>query len=140
MIRVGGNSSLTVFNVEVDIDLMQNDSEVVHLDIGQHYEFKVCGRLVVVKFIYTCSIGYKVVITIPIHFGVKIKNPLAASGERWQVSLTGPKASVPCFSMRTQPQTLVLHRPGHSAGPGLLESSSAGQTVSPPIAVYRIPL
>ena len=71
MIRVGGNSSLTVFNVEVDIDLMQNDSEVIHLDIGQHYEFKVCGRLVVVKFIYTCSIGYKVVITISIHFGVK---------------------------------------------------------------------
>ena len=132
------SDGLTVFNVEVDIDLMQNDSKVIHLDIGQHYEFKVCSRLVVVKFIYTCSIGYKVIITISTHFDVRDSNSLVVTGERWQVLLTGPKASVPCFSMRTQPQTLVSHRPGHSAGPGLLEGPSAGQTAALPTVVYRI--
>lgn len=41
----------TVFDVEVDVDLVQHDAQWVHLYIGEHDELEVGGRLVVVQLV-----------------------------------------------------------------------------------------
>lgn len=49
----------TVFNVETDIYLMQDNPQIVRLRIRNHDELERRWRFVVVQFVVTSPIGYE---------------------------------------------------------------------------------
>lgn len=46
----------TIFDEQVDVDLLQGDTHAGTFEIGQHDKFNVCRRLIVVKLILTGGI------------------------------------------------------------------------------------
>lgn len=51
----------TVFHKQVDIDLLQGDAHAGTLQVGQHDEFDVCRRLVIVKLVLASGVGHETI-------------------------------------------------------------------------------
>lgn len=49
----------TIFNVKINIDLLQCNPHAWALNIGKHYEFDVGRRLIIMEFVLTGTIGHK---------------------------------------------------------------------------------
>jgi len=46
-----------IFDIAIDIDLLQRDSHGAGFGIGEHHEFDVGGSLIVMEFVLRSSVG-----------------------------------------------------------------------------------